>query len=105
MGGAVGIHFIWLRFVAHAPPSTAASRKVDARLVGGAVTFGIGWGLSGYCPGPALSALAFGRVEGFVFTLAMLGGILVFRFAAREPLRPTEPGDAPPTATPARSAP
>jgi hypothetical protein len=83
MGGAVGVHFVWLRFVARAPSPSPASRKVDARLVGGAAIFGVGWGLSGYCPGPALSGLAFGRLEASIFTAAMLAGILLFNLTSR----------------------
>lgn len=83
MGGAVGVHFLWLRFSGQAPSSPAASRKVDARLIGGAAIFGVGWGLSGYCPGPALSGLAFGRVEAVIFTLAMLAGVMLFRLTSR----------------------
>lgn len=105
MGGAVGLHFVWLRFVARAPSQPAVSRKVDARLVGGAAIFGVGWGLSGYCPGPALSALAFGRTEGIVFTLAMLAGILIFRLTVRDPAPVREPQAAPATAAPASSSP
>lgn len=84
MGGAVGLHFVWLRFFARAPSSPAPSRKVDARLVGGAAIFGVGWGLSGYCPGPALSALAFGRIEAIVLTAAMVGGIVLFQLTSRD---------------------
>jgi uncharacterized protein len=81
MGGAVGLHFLWLRFGSQ--PSATSSRNVDARLVGGAAIFGVGWGLSGYCPGPALTSLAFLRPEAIVFTVAMLAGILVFRLTSR----------------------
>lgn len=57
---------------------------IDRRLVGGAVLFGLGWGLVGYCPGPALAGLAVGSVKTWVFVLAMLAGMLLFRwFVAR----------------------
>jgi hypothetical protein len=48
---------------------------VDARLLGGAALFGVGWGLVGFCPGPAVSALATGSGEALVFVVAMLGGM------------------------------
>ncbi len=49
-------------------------RDVDARLVLGAAIFGIGWGLAGFCPGPALTALVLGRTEVLLFVVAMLVG-------------------------------
>ena len=52
---------------------------IDARLVGGAALFGVGWGLVGFCPGPAVAALATGSRSAFVFVLAMLSGMLLAR--------------------------
>lgn len=49
-------------------------RDVDARLVLGSSIFGIGWGLAGFCPGPALTALVLGRTEVLLFVVAMLVG-------------------------------
>ncbi len=49
------------------------ARSIDRRLVVGAVIFGVGWGLAGYCPGPALTAAALGFVE----PLIVLGGVVV----------------------------
>ncbi len=49
-------------------------RDVDARLVLGSAIFGIGWGLAGFCPGPALTALVLGRTEVLLFVVAMLVG-------------------------------
>ncbi|HET9987699.1 MAG TPA: DUF6691 family protein [Kofleriaceae bacterium] len=63
------------RFGTAFPPSP--SPLVDARLIGGAALFGIGWGLSGYCPGPALVALVAGVPATFVFVAAMLAGMFV----------------------------
>ncbi|HEY6038279.1 MAG TPA: DUF6691 family protein [Kofleriaceae bacterium] len=60
------------------PPSPL----VDARLVAGAALFGVGWGLSGYCPGPALVALVAGVPATFVFVAAMLAGM--FAVESRE---------------------
>jgi uncharacterized membrane protein YedE/YeeE len=51
----------------------------DARLIGGAVLFGIGWGLVGLCPGPALTALSVGPWPVFVFVAAMVAGMMLFR--------------------------
>lgn len=49
---------------------------IDTKLLLGAALFGVGWGLAGYCPGPALTSLGQGRLEAFVFVAAMLGGML-----------------------------
>jgi uncharacterized membrane protein YedE/YeeE len=56
-------------------PGPPASR-LDKRLLGGAALFGAGWGLVGFCPGPALTALGTGNIEALFFTLAMLTGML-----------------------------
>ncbi len=54
-------------------------RDLDPRLIGGAVLFGVGWGLVGLCPGPALTALTFGPWQVFVFITAMMTGMALFR--------------------------
>lgn len=54
----------------HLPGSTT----IDPRLIGGAVLFGLGWGLAGYCPGPAITALGFGWTEPWIFVAAMTAG-------------------------------
>ena len=51
------------------------AKGVDARLLGGGLLFGAGWGLVGLCPGPALAALATGLPGAWMFVLAMLAGI------------------------------
>ena len=58
-------------------------RDVDAQLILGAVVFGVGWGLVGLCPGPAVSGLALLRYEVGVFVLAMLAGMAAQRYAPR----------------------
>ena len=54
-------------------------RDLDSRLIGGAALFGIGWGLAGLCPGPALVGLTFGPWQMFVFVAAMIIGMAIFR--------------------------
>ena len=56
------------------------SEIIDFKLVGGAALFGIGWGLSGFCPGPALASLVFGYQQSFIFVAAMIVGTLLVRF-------------------------
>ncbi|MSP81605.1 MAG: YeeE/YedE family protein [Alphaproteobacteria bacterium] len=56
------------------------ARAIDRRLLLGAAMFGIGWGLVGYCPGPALAGLAFGLRETFIFVAAMIAGMGAYRW-------------------------
>ena len=60
------------------PLQMPIARDIDRRLVIGSVVFGIGWGLAGICPGPALVVAGTGIVEGGIFVLAMLAGMVVF---------------------------
>jgi uncharacterized membrane protein YedE/YeeE len=54
------------------------ARRIDRRLLGGSILFGIGWGVAGFCPGPGLVAMAMGEVKAFVFVAAMLAGMGMF---------------------------
>lgn len=58
-------------------------RQVDKRLIIGSLAFGVGWGLAGFCPGPALVSLGAGEIKAAVFVLAMLIGMLAFELAER----------------------
>jgi len=60
-----------------------ARRDIDLRLIAGAVVFGIGWGLAGFCPGPALVSLGSGQDKAVVFVIAMLAGMLLYTAAER----------------------
>jgi uncharacterized protein len=70
------------------------ARQVDRRLVGGSLLFGIGWGIAGFCPGPALVALGMGQAKAAVFVLAMLAGMFLFEAIehARQVLPKTRTG-------------
>ena len=57
--------------------------RIDAPLVLGSITFGVGWGLVGYCPGPALTALAVGGRSTLLFVAAMVAGMAIFEVAER----------------------
>ena len=61
-----------------APMKLSTSRQIDRRLVAGSLIFGIGWGVAGFCPGPALVALGMGEGKALVMVLAMLAGMGVF---------------------------
>lgn len=58
-------------------------RDLDARLIFGSLGFGVGWGLAGFCPGPALVAVGALRPEAVVFVLAMLAGMGLFEVLER----------------------
>jgi hypothetical protein len=73
-------------FAPHFP--APATQPIDSKLVGGAALFGLGWGFTGFCPGPAIASLVFGRPETLIFVIAMAAGMLVVRLA-RTP-RPAE---------------
>jgi hypothetical protein len=66
-------------------PSMAlpTATRVDARLLAGAAIFGVGWGLAGLCPGPAIVLLLTGSLGAWVFALAMLGGMAAFEAVLR----------------------
>jgi uncharacterized membrane protein YedE/YeeE len=55
-----------------------AQRTIDGGLLAGAALFGVGWGLVGFCPGPAIASLAFGRPESWIFVLAMVAGAWLY---------------------------
>lgn len=62
-------------------------RDLDPALLLGAAVFGVGWGLAGFCPGPAIVSLASGRLDPLVFTAAMLAGMTLYRRATK-PMQP-----------------
>ena len=71
-------------------------RDIDVRLVAGSIVFGIGWGLAGFCPGPAIVAFGAGFDKATVFVIAMIAGMILYRFAetvARE--QPASAGSGP----------
>ncbi len=66
------------------------SRQIDARLIGGAALFGVGWGLVGFCPGPALAALAFGVWPVMLFVAAMVVGMAAYSYIVPKAGRPVQ---------------
>jgi uncharacterized protein len=67
----------------HVPAAT----RIDAPLVLGAALFGIGWGLIGFCPGPAITALGFGSIQAVIFVAAMIVGMLLFQLIETSALK------------------
>jgi uncharacterized protein len=90
MAGAIAVTFVGYRLVLRrAAPLFAsafhlpAQQRIDARIVIGPAIFGIGWGLAGFCPGPALTALGGGTAKAVIFVLAMIGGMLAARWLSQ----------------------
>lgn len=90
MGGALAVSLPLFAHIArkkHAllgdPMQLPTARQIDKRLVLGSISFGIGWGLAGYCPGPALASLAFGGIKPLIFCVAMLFGMALFEALQR----------------------
>ena len=90
MGGAIGVGFFafaiakkrivnFLGGALHLPTSS----QIDKPLVIGAVLFGAGWGLAGFCPGPALVSLASGQIKAAAFVVFMLTGMQLFELLGR----------------------
>lgn len=61
-------------------PSTT---KIDGKLVGGSLLFGVGWGVAGLCPGPAIAGLALRPSEALIFVVAMIVGMMIHRSLSR----------------------
>ncbi|HEX6004722.1 MAG TPA: YeeE/YedE family protein [Burkholderiales bacterium] len=85
MGGAILVGFFAFRVAAHRTRNFLRGamhlpqrRDIDNRLVLGSLVFGIGWGLAGYCPGPALVSFASGVEQAAVFVAAMLLGMAIY---------------------------
>ncbi|MFT3956087.1 MAG: YeeE/YedE family protein [Piscinibacter sp.] len=116
LGGAVLVALAGFRLARRQPAPlfddhfhAAASQRVDVPLLAGSALFGIGWGLAGYCPGPAIAALGFGSSEALWFVPAMLLGTALQRWRAGRgrpaaPLSAASPSDAPSAAPANRTA-
>jgi len=98
MGGAVVVTFIGYKLVLGRQRPILdrtfilpGSSRVDMKLLGGSAVFGVGWGISGFCPGGALPALGTGKSEVILFVIAMLAGIFAARAMMhwRKPTAPT----------------
>jgi uncharacterized membrane protein YedE/YeeE len=90
MGGAIFIAAIAFHLVNIRPKSLLGgiihlptARQIDRRLALGGLTFGVGWGIAGYCPGPALASLTIGESKPLIFVVAMLVGMAIFEIHDR----------------------
>ena len=91
MGGAILVGAVGFRFARGRERALLGdamllptASTIDRRLVLGGLTFGIGWGLAGFCPGPALASLASGRSEPLIFACAMVAGMALFDLLERK---------------------
>ncbi len=101
MGGAIFVGLFAFRFAAArsramlgGPMRLPTARHIDRRLIVGSLAFGVGWGLAGYCPGPALAALAAGSSKPLIFTVSMLAGMAIFEIHERLSRARTPPRSA-----------
>ena len=95
MGGAILVGAIAFRFAKGRAKSVLGdvmrvptAAQIDRRLVLGGLLFGIGWGLAGYCPGPALVSLAQGGTKPLIFVAAMLAGMALYEILDRRAQAP-----------------
>jgi hypothetical protein len=99
MAGAIAVTFLGFRLVLrrgqpvfgerfHLP----TARDLDTRIVAGPAIFGMGWGLAGFCPGPALAALLTGGMPAWLFLAAMFAGMAGARWLAARPTPPSAAG-------------
>ncbi len=84
MGGAIAVGLVAFRAASRRTVSWTGehmelptNKTIDARLIGGGVLFGIGWGVGGFCPGPAIVALGSGMTQAVAFIAAMLVGMVL----------------------------
>lgn len=96
MAGAIAVAAVGFKFartrtrsLLGLPMNLPTARHIDRRLVVGSLLFGIGWGLAGVCPGPALVLLGSGIGKGAVFVIAMLVGMGLFEWLERKKQRAT----------------
>lgn len=85
MGGAITVGLVAFRLARRRQYSWLGdliawptAHAIDRRLIIGSALFGIGWGMAGICPGPGLVLVGSGVLKGFVFVLAMLGGMVIY---------------------------
>lgn len=100
MGGALIVTFIGYRLVFRRPApifggafNVPTSRTLDAKLLGGAAVFGVGWGIAGFCPGGALPVLSAGNTDVLTFFAALLAGIFTAKFLLTLPSRRAQPAE------------
>lgn len=101
MAGAVIVAFFGYRIVLTRPApmlepafQIPTNRKLDQRLIGGLALFGVGWGISGFCPGGALPALGTGNLDVILFVASLIAGILTATLLMKFTVKRTQPKTA-----------
>jgi uncharacterized protein len=96
MAGAIGVGVVAFAIAGRRSRSLLgdemrlpASRDIDRRLVVGSLAFGVGWGIAGFCPGPAIVAVGIGEWKAVVFAASMIAGMLIHQALDRP--RPQQP--------------
>jgi uncharacterized membrane protein YedE/YeeE len=89
MAGAVAVTFVGYNRIQKQPRPVFGEKfhlptkqELDLRIISGPAIFGVGWGLAGFCPGPAVTALGFGSTAAVIFVAAMAAGMMLARWLA-----------------------
>jgi uncharacterized protein len=92
MAGAVAVTFVGYNRIQRQPRPVFGEKfhlptkqELDLRIISGPAIFGVGWGLAGFCPGPAVTALGFGSSAAVIFVAAMAAGMMLARWLADRP--------------------
>ncbi|RYZ94808.1 MAG: YeeE/YedE family protein [Moraxellaceae bacterium] len=87
MLGAILVAFLPFQYalrkpqtITHEPIELPRNTSIDRRLIIGSMLFGMGWGIAGICPAPALTLIGLGYSDGLYFVVAMLAGMLLYRY-------------------------
>jgi len=90
MGGAIFVGVFSFKYIVKREKTLLGGslhlsdeKSIDKRLIFGSLVFGLGWGVAGFCPGPALVSLGMGSLKGALFVIAMLAGMLTFKLVQK----------------------
>jgi uncharacterized protein len=91
MVGGITVHFLTYKLIRNRPSPLFSKQwlvptknEITPALIVGSLIFGIGWGLGGFCPGPAVTSLASFQLKPFVFVISMLAGMFLFRLVDKK---------------------
>lgn len=90
MGGAIFVGVFSFKYIVKREKTLLGGslhlsneKSINKRLIFGSLIFGLGWGVAGFCPGPALVSLGMGSLKGALFVIAMLAGMLAFKLVQK----------------------